>query len=56
MLRDKIIRAWKDPEYRLDLSEEEQAGLLLLAQVEPILGVLPGSNDLVTQHRLASFH
>jgi mersacidin/lichenicidin family type 2 lantibiotic len=27
MLRDKIIRAWKDPEYRLDLSEEEQAGL-----------------------------
>ena len=27
MLRDKIIRAWKDPEYRLNLSEEEQAQL-----------------------------
>ena len=23
MLRDKIIRAWKDPEYRVSLSEEE---------------------------------
>ena len=25
MLFDRIIRAWKDPEYRLSLSEEEQA-------------------------------
>jgi mersacidin/lichenicidin family type 2 lantibiotic len=25
MLRDTIIRAWKDPEYRLNLSAEEQA-------------------------------
>jgi mersacidin/lichenicidin family type 2 lantibiotic len=24
MLRDKIIRAWKDPEYRQSLSEEER--------------------------------
>ena len=24
MLRDKIIRAWKDPEYRENLSEEER--------------------------------
>ncbi len=24
MLRDRIIRAWKDPEYRHNLSEEEQ--------------------------------
>jgi mersacidin/lichenicidin family type 2 lantibiotic len=24
MLRDRIIRAWKDPEYRQSLSEEEQ--------------------------------
>lgn len=23
MVRDKIIRAWKDPEYRVNLSEEE---------------------------------
>ena len=23
MFRDKIIRAWKDPEYRVSLSEEE---------------------------------
>ncbi len=23
MLRDKIIRAWKDPEYRVSLNEEE---------------------------------
>ena len=27
MLRERIIRAWKDPEYRLNLSEEEQAQL-----------------------------
>ena len=27
MLHDKIIRAWKDPEYRLTMSEEEQAQL-----------------------------
>jgi mersacidin/lichenicidin family type 2 lantibiotic len=27
MLRDKIIRAWKDPEYRQDLSEEEREAL-----------------------------
>jgi mersacidin/lichenicidin family type 2 lantibiotic len=27
MLRDMIVRAWKDPEYRLSLSEEEQAHL-----------------------------
>jgi mersacidin/lichenicidin family type 2 lantibiotic len=25
MLLDRIIRAWKDPEYRLNLSEEDQA-------------------------------
>ena len=27
MLRDKIIRAWKDPEYRQSLSEEEREHL-----------------------------
>lgn len=27
MLLDRIIRAWKDPEYRLNLSAEEQAEL-----------------------------
>jgi mersacidin/lichenicidin family type 2 lantibiotic len=27
MLLDRIIRAWKDPEFRLSLSEEEQATL-----------------------------
>ena len=27
MLLDKVIRAWKDPEYRLNLSEEEQEAL-----------------------------
>ena len=27
MLRDKIIRAWKDPEYRQNLSKEEREGL-----------------------------
>jgi mersacidin/lichenicidin family type 2 lantibiotic len=27
MLQDRIIRAWKDPEYRLNLSEEEQSQL-----------------------------
>lgn len=27
MLRDKIIRAWKDPFYRISLSNEEQAAL-----------------------------
>ena len=27
MLRDKIIRAWKDPEYRQNLSEEEREHL-----------------------------
>lgn len=27
MLRDRIIRAWKDPEYRASLSEEESAEL-----------------------------
>ena len=27
MLRDKIIRAWKDPEYRSNLSEEEHSAL-----------------------------
>ena len=25
MLRDRIIRAWKDPDYRMSLSEEERA-------------------------------
>ena len=27
MLKDKIIRAWKDPEYRQNLSEEEREAL-----------------------------
>jgi mersacidin/lichenicidin family type 2 lantibiotic len=27
MLRDKIIKAWKDPEYRMSLSEEDRAEL-----------------------------
>ena len=27
MLRDKIIRAWRDPEFRFGLSNEEQAEL-----------------------------
>ena len=27
MLLDKVIRAWKDPEFRHNLSEEEQAAL-----------------------------
>lgn len=27
MLLDRVIRAWKDPEYRLNLSAEEQASL-----------------------------
>ena len=27
MLLDKVIRAWKDPEFRRGLSEEEQAAL-----------------------------
>ena len=27
MIRDRIIRAWKDPEYRLGLSEEDRAEL-----------------------------